>query len=1095
MSTATPPRVDEAARRRIGEDLDTSLVCQAGAGTGKTHALVERMVACVARGAVDIAHMAAITFTRKAAGELRGRFFLALQAAAAEEPEGVDGARRARRLREAVGRVDQCLIGTIHAFCARILRQRPLEAGLPPDFSEVEEREELWLLRDAWDRFLQARSAAGDERLLAIEDTGLTAEQFYHFFLRRCQYSDLPLKPTEGPRPDLEPGVIAACAFVREVAAQIPEPLPEGEPDELMQTVQRLRHVVDFSGPPSDADRERLLRELASTTRTRVTLKRWGAKGSPAHGLARRLRDDVLPPLRNEIFKPLLNRWRRYLYRLAGDLVDEAMAFYRDTRLAAATLTFNDLLELTAVLLRDHPEVRAAMQNRHRRLFVDEFQDTDPLQAEVLLYLTGTQLEERDWRRLTPAVGSLFLVGDEKQSIYRFRRADVDVFRLVGERVVAAGGQVVELTTSFRARPRLARWMNDAFEPLFEGYEPRYQATFRALHAERRDTGGAGVYRLRGRAEAGGRRQEQVADEASRIAAFIAAALRGDCGWNGADSILGARAVAGDFMILTRSRRHLVDYARALEEQAVPYDITGAGSLRTSSELRALVDALEAVLRTDDPVALVAYLRGLLVGLGDDELYRLRRAGWNFHLRAAPPPTVEDDLRERLQRALAQLRQLRRDLQLRPPAVALERFVESTGLAALAVARDGGSSRVGNLLRVLAIVRDAQSRRRLAWGRIAAELRDLLEEEMFRVEEMTLETGRSDVVRVMNLHQAKGLEAKVVFLADPGDTASRRHGVDVHVSRLAEQPYLSMAVARPGRFQPIVLAEPEGWEADAQEESRYAEAEELRLVYVAATRARDALVVGLGANHNRGPWAALTAALSGAQDLPEPPAAPAAPAPDAGEVVDVVAQRRDRDGRWERAREASYAQLRVTEEAETDLLDPDPETRGRGRAYGTVVHELFESAVAGRLRGLSDSEIAAYIDAQLTTAGLDVVRLGPAARSALACFQVSEIWDEISSAGADVHAEVPFAQAQGDTMLRGVIDLVYRLDDRGWKIVDYKTHQAAGDGAEAEDSLRARYAEQVEAYAAHWEAVSGERVVERGLWLAASDGTDRYIAL
>ena len=204
-----PLRQDHEARRRIREDLDVNLMCEASAGTGKTRALVGRMVETVASGAAEIDQMAAITFTRKAAGEMRSRFLGALRDKAEEEARLNSG--RARRLRAAVQRVDQCAIGTIHAFCARLLRERPFEAGLPPDFGEVEERDEVWLAREAWDRFLQERSAAGDQRLMAMEETGLTPEQFYEFYRQRCQFSDLALKPTEGTRPDLGPAVARAC--------------------------------------------------------------------------------------------------------------------------------------------------------------------------------------------------------------------------------------------------------------------------------------------------------------------------------------------------------------------------------------------------------------------------------------------------------------------------------------------------------------------------------------------------------------------------------------------------------------------------------------------------------------------------------------------------------------------------------------------------------------------------------------------------------------------------------------------------------------------------------------------------------------------
>ena len=1084
-------RQDHEARRRIRENLGVNLMCEASAGTGKTRALVERMVETVATGAAEIDQMAAITFTRKAAGEMRSRFVGALRDKAEEEARLNSG--RARRLRRAVQRVDQCAIGTIHAFCARLLRERPFEAGLPPDFREVEERDEVWLVREAWDRFLQERSAAGDERLLAMEETGLTAEQFYDFYRQRCQFSDLALKPTEGPRPDLEPAVARACELVREIDAGIPDRLPEGRPDSLMETARSLRYFVDFAGPPSDADRERLLRSLASTSQTSVTLKCWGPRGSPEQALARRLRDEELPAFREGVLKPLLREWRQYVYRLTGDLVDEAMGFYRRSRLEAATLTFNDLLELTESLLRDSPGARAVLQRRCRRLFVDEFQDTDPLQAAILLYLTADDHGERDWRRLIPAPGRLFLVGDEKQAIYRFRRADLDVYRLVRDQVSNSGGEVVELTTSFRSRPGLVGWLNDAFEPQFESHDARYQAAYRRLTPELPEKSGAGVYRLRGRAGEGSR-QEQASEEADRIAAFISAALRGGISLNGADRVLGEAASPGDFMVLTRTRRYLSEYSRALEERGIPYDVTGAGSLRSSGELRALVDALEAVLRPDDPVALIACLRGPLYGLGDDDLYRLRKAGWRFRFTEEAPEGLVAPLDERLDGALQGLRQLRRDLDRRPAAAALERFVEGSGLAAVAAGRPAGSSRVGNLLRVLSMVREWQGRNGLDWARIASYLRDLLEEDELRVEEMTLETGRPDVVRVMNLHQAKGLEAKVVFLADPADQSAARQTVDTHVSRLGESPYLSMAVTMSGRFRPVVLAEPDGWEQDQAEEERFAAAEELRLVYVAATRARDVLVVSLSAHRRGGPWSPLDHKLSGAPELPVPAAdTPARGPQDSPPAADFAELRRERVRSLQAAAVPSYSQTAVTEEEELAAREADPETRGRGRSYGTAVHRLLESLVTRRLEGLDKAGLRAFVRSILVEEGLDDEVLEQAAMTAIHRFRESELWSELRTAGDEVHAEVPFGEARDEGVRRGVIDLVYRVGEGAWKVVDYKTHR--GEEDLAMESLAARYADQVAAYAEHWERASGERVTERGLWLASSDGADRYISL
>ncbi|MBT3344434.1 MAG: UvrD-helicase domain-containing protein [Gemmatimonadetes bacterium] len=1071
-----PPQ-DEAARVKLRQQLEYNVMCLAGAGAGKTHELVERMVASIGQGICQVDELAAITFTRKAAGELRGRFSARLQEAAT-----LGTAQEQARLQQAVRHLDQCTIGTIHAFCAQLLRQYPLQAGLSADFQEVEEREELWLARSAWDHFLESRSAAGDGRLLAIEETGLTAEQFYQFFLTRCQHSDLPLKPTSEACPDLQSAIKQLQQFIEEVAAQIPTTLP-GEPDRLMTAISQLRHRFSVAAPQADAERAYVLRSFDSSAATQVTLKRWGPPGSPEQNLARRLRDDLVPALRTQIIQPPLASWRRYVYTLAAGFVDEAMDFYRHRRRQQSLLTFNDLMESATALLRDHPDTRRALQEKYRVIFVDEFQDTDPLQAQILLYLTGAEVSQPTWQTQTPQPGRLFLVGDEKQSIYRFRRADVDVFRHMRQRLEAGGGQVIELTTTFRARPNLARWYNDTFEGLFEAQDLRFQADFARLQAHRIQTSGAGVYRLRCDPQRQ-TRQQRVEDEAQKIARFIAAAIAGQTALNGEDAVLGSRARPGDFMILTRTRRWLSHYGRALEAQGIVYDITGAGSLRTSVELRALVQALECLLQPHDSVAWVAMLRGLLVGLGDDELFALRQAGYRFRTDATVPDGLDAILAERLTATIELLVTLGHDLARGPMAAALERFVDTTGLAAMAAGREGGSARAGNLLRVLALVRDWQARRGLSWARIASELRDLLDGDEFRIEEMTLEAGRQDVVRVMNLHQAKGLEAKVVFLVDPTDTSAEHHGVNVHVSRLGDQPYLSMAVTARGARKPWVMAEPVGWEKDAKLEARYLAAEQLRLVYVAATRAADVLVVGQGPTHS-GTWKDLQHGLRDVEDLPLPQDLPPVVDREDETVVDLIAPRQRREQRWMQLRQPSWEQVTITDAEDGWHISTQRIESGHGRHYGRVLHRLLEYCATGRLAPDDEEAVAAVTRSLLAAQGSSDLSLLEDACLAVARWRASEIWEELATSD-EVHVEVPYAAGQAGRIERGVIDLVYRVGD-GWRLVDYKTQALAGeDDAERERSMVAmldRYRRQLTSYADHWRDAAGDEKVRAGLWL------------
>jgi len=226
---------DQDARDTIERVLDENLMVLAGAGAGKTYALVQRMVNAVRTGAVAVDKLAAITFTRKAAGEMRGRFFMQLKACA-DEATGEE----AKRVRQALEQVDQCFIGTIHSFCGQLLRERPMEAGLPPEFSEVEDREEVVMRREAWDRFVQRCFLDEDPRLAQFEELGLRTEDLYAFFQRRCQFSDVMLKPTVVDKPDLETAVLAVEDFVTRAEVQIPDPLP-GKRDGAQTALMRAR--------------------------------------------------------------------------------------------------------------------------------------------------------------------------------------------------------------------------------------------------------------------------------------------------------------------------------------------------------------------------------------------------------------------------------------------------------------------------------------------------------------------------------------------------------------------------------------------------------------------------------------------------------------------------------------------------------------------------------------------------------------------------------------------------------------------------------------------------------------------------------------
>ena len=1057
---------DQEARDRIEKDaLDRNMVVLAGAGAGKTYELVERMVNYVRTVSPQIDRIAAITFTRKAAGEMRGRFLLRLQ----ERLEQAQG-EEATRLQQALDRVDQCFIGTIHSFCGQLLRERPVEVGIRPDFTELDQREETRLSRKAWDDFVQLCFEKEDSRLEALEAMGLRLADLHSFFNQRCQFSDLPLKVQPIEKPDLVKAVKAARKFMREVEEYIPDPLPEGQ-DAFMEVFERAQLFLSHCNLESDRQQVTLLQILDGIKKKGITLKRW----APNQTFAKSLRDEIRLELVEGVTGPALSQWRQYIYPYVVDFIDDAVAFYDSQRLIAGSMTFQDLLLRATGLLRDFPHVRQYFQERYQSLFVDEFQDTDPIQAEMLFYLTGGDREEKKWHKLEPHPGSLFIVGDEKQSIYRFRRADVETFRLAGKRLNVTGGSIEQLNTSFRSLGKLCQWINGTFESLFAEFSPQYQAGFAPLLQYRPDGQDDYCVRQIRIDKVSYNSRKTIAEiEAEHIADFIAAALEGQTELNqsGEDALLGVRAEPGDFMVLTQTRRMLSLYARALEARGIPYDVSGGGQLGDLAEVRAFVEMMEAIHRPDNPLPLIGYLRGLLVGMGDDELYLLKAEGGHFDYRhsSAIPDSLPGTVRERYQEAFGRLRQVEQYLQTLPPAVAFEQTMEDLVLPAFALCEEMGSSRAGSLLRTLSLVRQWDSQG-WHWGQIVEELQEVVEDADYEVEEMTLESGQEDVVKLMNVHQSKGLQARVVFLADAGDPMIDKGEVSFHVSRMRANPYLSMPVTQQKEgFGIELLAEPFEWSIDTEEELKFIRGEKLRLVYVAATRAENLLVVSrYTGKEDTGAWHCLYPFLEKVPELPKFERKEM----EASELALPNWEQLEQDWvvRWDSVKEPSHEQHSVTEEMADGEIITDGRW-GRGRDYGSLIHRFFELAIKGFLP--EDEE--RYIQQQLLSAGLkeDLV---PDAKRALDDFRASEIWAELELS-EKVYTEVPFGLSEeGGGVIRGIIDLVYKIE-KGWKVVDYKTGAVGEKGGVLMD----RYAGQVKTYAEKWCEISGDEVVEKGLW-------------
>jgi len=857
---------DAGARRAIRDDLDDTLIVEAAAGTGKTTELVERILRVLETGRAPMTKIAAVTFTEKAAGELKLRLREKLELRRAD----ADGDVRAR-LDEALETLEEAHVNTIHGFCAELLRERPVEASVDPLFEVLTEPQadrlyarafRAWLqdaLRDPPEGVRRAlrRTSAPSFSLGSGGDAGGPVDRLLSAGRALAEVRDFT---TLWHRPvfDRDAEIDRLVDVVHSLADLSLNPLTARDNLYLdLDAVRRLSKQIRLEQSLGQRDLDGWESRLVDLTRDRGVSRtrkgygvRFSANASRTEVLA--ARDALLADLQS--FRQAADA--DLAACLQRELVD-ATARYQELKRAAGALDFTDLLARARTLIRSNEEVRGHLQAKFARLFVDEFQDTDPIQAEILVLLAGD------------VPGKLFIVGDPKQAIYRFRGTDVSTYWDVSRELQARGGRVLQLTTSYRSVPAIQRFVNATFADQMTGDPIALQADYVPLAPERPPIDGQpAIVALPVPAPYGRGSTMKVSPRAideslpDAVGAYIAWLVDPKNGWrvrerqaDGSNELvpLQARHIAVLFRRFVSFGEDITRrYTDAIEARGVPHLLVGGKSFHEREEVETIRTALAAIEWPDDELSVFGTLRGSLFAIDDELLLEFRHRMGTFHPFRIPRAlggNSGEDLAltgeptthlQPIADALRLLQQLHRARNYRPVAETIGRLLAETRAHVGFILRPAGEQALANVLHVAELARQYEASGGISFRGFIDELRSAAASDA--AEAPIVEEG-SDGVRLMTVHKAKGLEFPVVILADLTCKLSR-----ADASRYLDAPQNLCAIKLSG-WAPHELHEHEAVEVARDR------AEGVRLAYVAATRARDLLVVpALGDEPWDGGW-------------------------------------------------------------------------------------------------------------------------------------------------------------------------------------------------------------------------------------------------
>ena len=887
-----PLLVDNKARLQALTHHNRTLLVEAGAGSGKTALMAGRAALLVASG-VAPKQVAAVTFTEAAAAELLERIERLIGKLVSGDvpaeleaalPEGLSETQRAN-LKKGAAALDELTCATIHGFCQKLIAPYPVESGQDPGATIVDPATAQLVFDDLVDAWLSARFGRdpgrdGLGRTPRMESVRTDGEDIFAALMLESPDKTLNLIRETARFLRIHRTAKAVVSevdceahgeFLNAVRAFATWYRDSGieEPD-TNAIIQDLLDVAQGLGEPgvghfSSEDLARLLhhRRPAACKRGERGFKQWRAKGkwrsaAKAVGLSA-AEGEARFAAGLELYETCDGRYRAFCYALAGLAVqrfisefDAIRKLYREYKRDAALLDFDDLLYQARDLLRDHEPVRKALSRRYTHILVDEFQDTDPLQAEIIWRLAGEGDPGEPWLERVIRPGALFLVGDPKQAIYRFRGADVQTYLAARDALSQRDpASVISVTANFRSREPILTRVNGRFESLLD--EKQGQPGFTPLTPTREgdeETIGPSVAAFNVALEdddksARGRPIiEKVREKEAGIVAELVTRLIGSYPVYDADNGTTRLAKASDVALLAPTGASLRIYERALEEDGIPIATQAGKGFFRRQEVQDLIAVARTIADARDTLAFGALIRGPLVGLSDERIADEILALLDESGREVPLDVNTDPSRVKnpvLRQTLEVLQHLRGKRHRSTPYEIIAEAIESLHVRPILKERHrAGAERVlANVELILEMARHYAGR---GIGDFARALWQRWDDEEAQVEGR--HDAATDAVSIVTMHSAKGLEWPIVI---PINSATRPMSPERFLYRRRDDTV---------HFKVLDYADTE-YEETMLEEIEELNRERVRLWYVALTRARDLLLLPRQSERADGDWMSL----------------------------------------------------------------------------------------------------------------------------------------------------------------------------------------------------------------------------------------------